>query len=92
MANRVKKSLTTAFELPMDVMLQLPIVHMTGGALVEVENHKGLWEYSDRRIRIGSGAGPLTILGDHMLIESIYSERIVIRGNITGVHFGPEGE
>jgi sporulation protein YqfC len=76
----------------MDVLMRLPARPLTGDALVEVENHRGILEYSDRRIRIDSVAGPLTVRGDHMMIATIQRERIVIRGCIYGVHFGAEGE
>lgn len=92
MDNRIKRSMASAFELPMDVVMQLPLIHFTGGALVEVENHRGILEYTDRRIRIASAAGPLTVTGDHMMIVCIQKEQIVIRGNIYGVSLKSEGD
>jgi sporulation protein YqfC len=87
-AHRLKKTVAEAFELPMDVMMDMPLIHMTGTLMVTVENHRGIVEYTDRKIRIDSAAGPIEITGIHMMIVTIEREQIVIRGSIGGIQMG----
>ena len=88
---RAKKSITSAFELPADVMLHLPLIHLTGGSVLWVENHRGILEYAPTLVRISTGAGPLTVRGRQMVIASIGPEDILVRGEIAGVHFESGG-
>jgi sporulation protein YqfC len=78
----------TTFDLPPEVMLNVPLIMMVGGRSLILENHRGILEYSRERIRIRLRKGELTILGRNMLIQSISDEELQIKGEITGILMG----
>lgn len=77
--------LMTTFNIPPEVMLNLPLMMMVGGRSLILENHRGILEYSRERIRIRLVKGELTLTGRNMLIQSISDEELQIKGEITGV-------
>jgi sporulation protein YqfC len=80
--------LMTTFDLPPEVMLNVPLIMMVGGRSLILENHRGILEYSRERIRIRLLKGELTLLGRNMLIQSISDEELQIKGEITGILMG----
>ncbi|MDP2857013.1 MAG: sporulation protein YqfC [Bacillota bacterium] len=76
-----------AFELPGDVVLNLPRVTIVGNALVTVENHRGLVRYDPGSITIGAGGFQIVVEGESMVIGTVEAETITIRGTIARVGF-----
>lgn len=80
--------LMTTFNLPPEVMLNLPLIMVVGGRSMILENHRGILEYSRERIRIRLIKGELTLSGRNMVIQSISDEELQIKGEITGMTMG----
>lgn len=78
------------FDLPPEVMLNLPLIMMVGGKSLILENHRGILEYSRERIRIRLAKGEVTLTGRNLLIQSISNEEIQIKGELTGLSLGEE--
>jgi len=85
---KVKKSITTALELPRDIMLDWPTVRMMGDEELVLSNHKGIAEYSKQMVRIKTSLGIVKITGDSLIIREIDREDIIILGKINAVNFG----
>ena len=81
----IRKFIADALELQHDVALNLPVVHLTGGERLMIENHKGLLEYSPNRIRIASSAGTIDIEGDNLAIQTVGGDDILLTGSIRSV-------
>lgn len=78
------------FDLPPEVMLNLPLIMMVGGKSLILENHRGILEYSRERIRIRLAKGEIMLNGRNLLIQSISNEEIQIKGDLTGFCLGEE--
>lgn len=80
-----KKKLANALELQEDIMLNLPLMHLTGGQRLVVENHKGVAEFDGTHVRIRAAKGYVLVQGEQLLVGSIGRDDIVITGNIQSV-------
>ena len=89
--NEPKKSfreqLSSALELPQEVVEDLPIIHLVGNKEVSVENFNGLAEYTDKRIRLNTKSGTLSIDGIALEAKSMTAEVIHIKGTILQIGF-----
>ncbi|MDI9475478.1 MAG: sporulation protein YqfC [Natronincolaceae bacterium] len=83
----IKKGLAEILELPKDIILDLPKIIMIGNLQIYVENHKGILEYTDNRIRINTKSGILCIMGKNLMLKNIVIEEIIIVGEINQVEF-----
>ena len=75
------------FELPRDIMLNLPKISMIGNNQMLVENHRGVIEYTPQRIRVNSSIGVIRIQGNDMKLENIAADDIMITGEIRTTEF-----
>lgn len=85
--NEIKSNFSEILELPKDIMLDLPKVTLIGNLQLYIENHKGIVEYGNLRIRVNTNAGILRILGKNMVIKTIVTEEIIIVGEIDSIEF-----
>ena len=81
----LKRRVTTTFELPRDIMLDLPSVRMVGDEELVLSNHKGIAEYAKEQVRIKTSLGVVKIVGCGLVIKEINREDIVITGKIETV-------
>ena len=81
------KKLTEALELPKEVVLQMPLICLTGRNELTVENYKGMLEYGEEEIRISTAEGIASIKGRSLCLRRMSAETVVIGGYITGIEF-----
>lgn len=74
--------LTGSMEMPQEVLLDVPRVTMIGRLQVQIENHRGVLEYTPGRIRIRTRDGVLVIVGSRLKIGSIFREEVTIDGAV----------
>lgn len=82
-----KEKLVEAFDLPKDIVLNLPKLIFTGSHEVYIENYRGIVEYSDTQIRLNTSERTLKITGVGLGIKNIATEEITISGRINAVEF-----
>lgn len=92
-----RKKLTTAvadaFEIPKDVMTKQVRIGLRGRESLLVENHSGIISYSPRRIICQTEDGPVEIVGENLLLDSMEADELVICGWIIQIIFsGAEEE
>jgi sporulation protein YqfC len=80
--NDIKATISEMFDLPKDIVLDLPKIIMVGGNQILVENHKGIIEYTPDRIRINSSIGVIRVLGANMMLKNIGQDDIMVTGTI----------
>lgn len=85
--DEIKKSLAEILELPKDIILDLPKIVMIGSLQIYIENHKGILEYTNNRIRINTKNGVLRIIGKNLMLKNIVTEEIIVVGEINQVEF-----
>lgn len=85
--DNIKENISEALEIPKDILLDLPKVTFIGNLQVNIENHKGIIEYSDDNIRIKIKDGVLKVSGMGLVIKTIVTEEIIISGKIASIDF-----
>ncbi|NMB25488.1 MAG: sporulation protein YqfC [Firmicutes bacterium] len=89
---RLLASLASTFELPADVVLDLPRTTLTGNSHLLIENHKGILAYEAEQIRVRTELGETIVTGRRLRIDSLFAAEIVITGLIDGIQFLKRGE
>jgi sporulation protein YqfC len=83
----VKTTVSEMFELPKDIMLNLPRISMIGNNQMLVENHRGVIEYTPQKIRLNSTIGVIRVEGQDMDLKNIAADDVMITGVIKLVEF-----
>ncbi len=81
----LKYNISEAFELPRDIIMDLPKLTLIGDKEASLLNHKGIIEYSRETIRINTKNGVFKITGEDLEIKTILSEEIIIVGKIKNI-------
>ena len=76
------QALAGIFEIPQDIVLDLPRITMLGNKQLLVENHKGIIEYSPVVVRTKLNQGELIVKGQALTLGSLQSEQILIEGTV----------
>lgn len=85
--NDLKKDISTAFEIPKEIVLDMPFISLRGNNEAVVENYKGIIEYSSEKIRINTSVGVLKFAGSKMAIKCLDLNNIIITGCIEHIEF-----
>ena len=80
------------FELPSEIVLDLPRLVLTGKQRLMIENHRGIKEYTKERIRLSTPVGKLKISGAELEILTIDQEQVEIKGRIDQIEWEDRGE
>lgn len=80
--NRLGAKLAEFLELPLDTVVDLPKMVVSGNQQLIIENHRGVIEYERSVIRVGTKLGELKITGSEMVLVSVFKEELVIAGKI----------
>ncbi len=83
----LKKELSAAFEMPEEIVSDLPLISLRGFEEAVIENYKGIIEYSTERIRINTSSGVLRLTGENMFIKCLDADNIIITGKIMSAEF-----
>lgn len=78
--NSFLSSVVDIFELPPEVILNMPLITLTGKERLTIENYTFLTEYSAIQVKISTKAGCLKIEGNNIKIEEITNDAILLRG------------
>ncbi|HBK67649.1 MAG TPA: sporulation protein YqfC [Firmicutes bacterium] len=89
---RFKAKVADFFELPSDVILDLPRLVLTGNQRLLIENHQGIIEYAKEVIRINTPIGELRISGEDLKIILITQEQVSVEGQIDKLDWRERGE
>jgi len=70
-----------------DILKNEPILHIVGINRIDVENHRGIIEYTDDRVRIDTKIGMIVIKGRNLLISEIDKYTISVFGKIKNIEY-----
>ena len=84
---RVKAELSEWFELPEEIMLDLPRIEILGNDRIHIENHRGIIEYTQTCVRVNTNAGVIRITGGALNVRNIGSEEIIVLGSIEAIEY-----
>lgn len=83
----LKAIISDFFELPREVIMDLPRLTLAGNMQIYLENHRGVIAYDERRVRIGVKNGEIVIRGGNLQIKNLMAEELMIKGRIEGVDY-----
>jgi sporulation protein YqfC len=83
----IREQFTEAFDIPKEVIIDLPVIMLTGNKEISVENFSGLIEYTRQKIRLNTKSGILVIDGIELEAKNMTAERICVKGNILHITF-----
>lgn len=83
----LKAILSDMFELPREVMLDLPRMTLIGNVQIYLENHRGVITYDEAKIRIGVNNGEIIIKGRNLEIKNLMAEELLIKGEIESLDY-----
>lgn len=75
------------WQLPKDVVMDLPKVSVSGDKEIFVENHKGIADYTDKLISVKMKDGLMCVHGNSLRIIAMNRESIVINGNFERIDY-----
>lgn len=79
--------MTEALELPKEILLHLPLISFIGQEEVTIENYKGILEYNEETVRIGTAAGVLRLTGRGLCLKQLSAECMVVTGCVERMEF-----
>lgn len=82
-----RQNLADLFELPREIILNLPRLTVIGNVQCYLENHRGVIEYTDEKVRVSVNGGEIIIQGGNLVIRYLANEEIAIEGNIETVNY-----
>jgi len=84
---RWQKVAADFFELPHEIILNLPRLTVIGKTQCLLENHRGVIEYTAEQVRVAVNDGEIVIYGENLVIRCLASEEITVDGKISSVHY-----
>ena len=72
---------------PKEILLHLPLISFIGQEEVTIENYKGILEYSEETVRIGTAAGILRLEGQGLCLKQLSAECMVVTGRVEKMEF-----
>ena len=84
---RILAQAADTFDLPGEVLSDLPRLTVTGSSQIVVENHKGLMDYAEHAILVAGGRVTLKILGNQLELRAMNAQELLITGEIFNIEF-----
>ncbi|NLA12166.1 MAG: sporulation protein YqfC [Firmicutes bacterium] len=70
------------FELPREIILDLPRITQVGNVQLYIENHRGVIAYDENEIRLSVNSGEIIIRGEQLQIKNLLEEELLVKGVI----------
>ncbi len=92
MKNRVqeqslKNKIAEASGLPKDVVMGQPGVTVLGRMELNIENYRGIIEYTDTLIRVQTKAGQIRITGKNLSVDYYTNDDMKLTGRIEAIEY-----
>lgn len=85
--NRLQNLAANLLELPKDAIYDVPRITLVGGLQILIENHTGILEFQESRIRLAHPKGEVQVMGRRLIIKYIQPREILIEGEINGIKY-----
>lgn len=83
----VKNKLAEASEMPKDVLLGMPVITLTGQLELNLENYRGILEYTECLIRIKTKIGQIKIKGKKLQVAYYTNDEMKVTGKIESIEY-----
>lgn len=82
-----RENIADFFELPKEVLMNLPRVTLIGNIQLYLENYAGIIEYNQEILRLSIRGGEIVIRGSELVIKNFFSEEIYVEGKIHSIEY-----
>lgn len=83
--NKSREAIVEKFDLPSEIILDIPKVIVTGDREITIENHKGIVTFDKEVIKVNSRIGIVKIEGINFEVLYIGGSTIVISGKFKSI-------
>lgn len=81
------RGLSNVFELPKDIVLDLPTINLLGDEELRIENHKGISQLSSDEVVVKTSIAFIKVRGKGLLLSSLKQDGLTITGKIMSVEY-----
>lgn len=78
----LKEVVADFFELPHEVLLDLPRITLVGNVQLCIENHRGVIIYDENQVRLAVKNGEIVVRGEGLQIKNLLEDELLIKGVI----------
>ncbi|MGI6615273.1 MAG: sporulation protein YqfC [Dethiobacteria bacterium] len=82
-----KEVIADFFELPQEIILDLPRITLVGNMQLYIENHRGVISYNQNEVRLSVNKGEVIIRGEGLQIENLLEEELLIKGALESLSY-----
>ena len=83
--NKGREMLVDKFDLPAEIVMDIPKIIITGNKEITIENHKGISNFEKNLIKVNSKVGNINIEGSDFEILYIGGSTISINGKFKAI-------
>ena len=84
---RLRAAVADAFDLPKELVFDVPRITLVGALQFTVENHRGLLEFLPERVAIGMRGGRVVVTGQELSVGVVRDGEIIVTGRLEAVRF-----
>ncbi|MBU7005890.1 sporulation protein YqfC [Phosphitispora fastidiosa] len=84
---QIQQQVANVFDIPRDLMMDLPKVVLVGDVQVLIENHRGIMVYTPETVKVSTTIGDLAVTGTDLTLKNILPDEIMVEGRIKSVIF-----
>ncbi|NLJ84741.1 MAG: sporulation protein YqfC [Halanaerobiaceae bacterium] len=89
--DKLKRQFIRVFELPPDIIMDLPLLMLVADNKLYLENHKGISYFQSEEIKIKIKYGFIIITGRNLSISEINRESLAVSGKILSITYEQRG-
>ncbi len=82
-----RENVADFFQLPKELLLDLPRITLIGNLQLLLENYGGIIEYSDELLRLKIREGEVVVRGKNFAIKHFLADELLIEGKIFSVEY-----
>lgn len=83
----LKNRISELSELPKDVILGIPMLTMMGQMELNIENYRGIIEYTDSLVRVHTKDGQIRIVGNNLKVDYYTNDEMKVTGHIISIEY-----
>ncbi|WP_194287407.1 sporulation protein YqfC [Gracilibacillus oryzae] len=87
---KLTRMITRTFDLPSEVMLELPRITTIGSIHFYIENHQGLVIFQADELLLKVHQGYVRIIGSDFVLKMMVGQEILLEGKIKDITFQDE--
>jgi sporulation protein YqfC len=82
-----QENIAELFELPKELLLNLPRITLIGDIQMLLENYGGIIQYNDELLRLKVREGEVIVKGKNLTIKHFLADELLIEGKIFSVEY-----